>query len=728
MSAFQDVLGLASSPDPSRPSTPLLPQPQPLRQRRAKRTGTRATPASSPPPRTASGRRAASEPASAFSALIPADYSLSKISWSLGRPRLIGEPIAEQDESGASTPVSTMPPLRNLPDTGFVDSQAPFPLVPPAPVLSNDVAKDVSVMLDWLCTENVNRYDAIRDLHSNLLRIGAGILELNDGMAAFLGAKGPLHSSLLAIKDNVYANAAALEKRLGTIEDAIEEQNMTDEDDPMDPSQPASVSNADILRAISGISARIDTLERRIADPKPRPLSPAPGPKKPLADRISTSSTPATPPSQLHPPPVPSLTLHQLNAEISDGKASATRKSKLKKRVKELESIFSSGDISRQTLTLSDIQAKAQAIAAESSRFHSPATWYTTSSSAIIAPTPINPKGKSVSFTASSPAPSRPTTPARPLTPSASQKLLWQIRFPEPVPLHEQLDACKVWDLLRPLSAPSHNFPINLNRSWWSTAQGKSPSGWSLMLQFSEDTNPAFIPPNKSGITGLLGHGHDVAKLVFQEWAPTSSLFLSNVPYRSPSSNAPYTQDALLLEMGRYPCLKLEFVSPSPRWTPANKDSPLDSPSTKFASVFCQFRDNFARDSLERILATPVYLFGARVFTNTPKKTFEVAQCTRCWKLGKSHEDCLPACVHCGANTHSSQHHVNHCPECAAVGNIDNDVCIHLHCVNCGKSHAATDKSCPSFIAKAKPAPPRPPPSSSHPKLNQPGPGRAGRK
>jgi hypothetical protein len=221
-------------------------------------------------------------------------------------------------------------------------------------------------------------------------------------------------------------------------------------------------------------------------------------------------------------------------------------------------------------------------------------------------------------------------------------------------------------------------------------------------------------------IKEILGNTHGIktdvtaTKLSLHPKAPTTTLFITNVPYLDQeNTDLGRSNKQLQAEMKLNPLFKrLDYIV-DPYWVPASKEKPLIE-VPQIASVRCIIREDKEKSYSTDLTSRPLFLFGHRVFAHVAKPkatnpsdpsndatTKEV--CTKCFKIVKPKEDhtmCTPNCKYCGVPQHSSDVHAVYCRHCILAGNRDPDRCLHQRCLNCAGSHVANVITCPKCAIK----------------------------
>ena len=465
-------------------------------------------------------------------------------------------------------------------------------------------------------------------------------------------------------------------------------------------------SHAVVESAVSGLGARVTVLQTAVDDLRrlnPPPTRPPRSSDRPSSLPVHTPVPPANTPAlvPLPPPisrgqtassnpPVKSLTLMQVENELSQPGISPKRqKNVLKQRSKLLE------------LAPPEVQAwvAQQDAARTSNALNTPPT-------VPITPSTTNQTPPAPALTASQPPAQSKEAPwsvvaargaNKPLTlrnrrvANRDDSNLWIIRFTDSAPREEErLTDHAMWSRVNSIDKSVYGFEA-LSVSW--SGRGKGPS---IMIRFSGTTITANIDTHSAEIRRRLAHGKDIRTITLTKNVRCSKVVVTGIPCTDPlNGDAPYTIARVTEEMSKNPLFaRLKFIS-QPHWLTDDLDQKI------YGNVAFVFEDpdgSYVDDLISRYF----YLFGKQCLARAWRDKIDVAQCEVCWRWGAKHVSCKPRCCLCGANSHQEDLHWKHCRECVHESATPESECTHVVCAGCKLAHPANYEGCDAKLAAIK--------------------------
>ena len=481
-------------------------------------------------------------------------------------------------------------------------------------------------------------------------------------------------------------------------------------------------SCAAIESAVSGLDARATVLQTAVNDlrrqnpPQPRPPhaldnSPSPpvhvpAPPPPTPALVSPPSVPEGRNSSSN-PPANSLTLEQVERELSQPGISPNRKKNVIKRRNVLLELVSP--------EVRAWAARQDAARADGIALPPPTTSDPRTPNTSMPPVTTTPAQAQPTFTQAqpTPAPTVPTPPThgedtswstvaaknanKPLTlkarrvASRDDSNLWIIRFTDSPPREEQrMTDRAMWSVVNSIDKSVYGFEA-LSVNW--SGRGKGPS---IMIRFSGTTIAANIDTHSAEIRRRLAHGKDIRTITLTKNVRCSKVVVTGIPCTDPlNGDAPYTIARVTEEMSKNPLFeRLKFVS-QPHWLTE------DLESKTFGNVAFVFEDPDGSYT-DDLISHYFYLFGKQCLARVWRDKIDITQCDVCWRWGVKHTSCRARCRLCGANDHQEGTHFKFCRECVSESATEGSNCAHPVCAGCKQAHPANYEECDAKAAAIK--------------------------
>ena len=400
------------------------------------------------------------------------------------------------------------------------------------PVQGTEFEQDIYTYMYWAILRITAVEEDMSDLMLTLTQAVASIQEATMAASSAFGPGGLKYEAMDALKDQHHTSCATVESTVSSLG-----------------------------ARVTVLQSAIDDLRRQAPPPaRPprsfdRPTSPAP---------VSAPSIPAPAPSPAHfPPPLAdgdqsqnsnppamSLSLAQVERELSQPGISAKRRKNVLKQRSRL---------------LGLVTPEVQAWAEQQSPVPSNQVSTTPAPSAPSAPSPPHEEDTPWSVIAARNA-SKPLTLKSRRVANRDNSNLWIVWFTDSAPKEEEcLTDCVMWSLVNSIDKSVYGFEA-LSVNW--SGCGKGPS---IMIRFSGTTIANNIDTHCGEIRKRLAHGKDVRTVTLTKNVRRSKVVVASVPCMDPiNGDVPYTIAHVTEEMAKNPLFKrLKFIS-HPHWLTDN--------------------------------------------------------------------------------------------------------------------------------------------------------------